>query len=86
MTATTWDTAIAERVKHLAGLGKLPPPGAHPALSALAVLSLIAATGIRHALIPASSIPKLSLPGAAATVSSPATGQAHADRRRAEPR
>jgi hypothetical protein len=63
MTVNTWDAAIAERVKHLAGLGKLPPPGAHPALSALAVLSLIAATGIRHALIPASTIPKLSLPG-----------------------
>jgi len=62
MTIFDWDTAIAETSTHLAGLGKLPPPAAqHPALQAIAVLSLTAGTGIRHQLTPASTVPALSI-------------------------
>jgi PcfJ-like protein len=63
MTTFDWTTAIAECCTHLAGLGNLPPPVApDPALEAMAVLSLIADTPIRHALTPDSTIPLLVLP------------------------
>jgi hypothetical protein len=62
MTVFDWNTAIAETSTHLAGLGKLPPPTAqHPALQAIAVLSLAAEAGIHHQLIPASTMPALSI-------------------------
>jgi hypothetical protein len=62
MTIFDWDAAIAETSTHLAGLGKLPPPAAHhPALQAIAVLSLAAEAGIQHALTPASTMPALSI-------------------------
>jgi hypothetical protein len=63
MTVFDWDTTIAETSTHLAGLGKLPPPLAqHPALQAIAVLSLAPSTGIRHQLTPASTVPALTIP------------------------
>jgi hypothetical protein len=62
MTAFDWTTAIAECRTHLAGFGNLPPPAAtDPALEAIAVLSLIADTPIRHALTPDSTIPLLTV-------------------------
>jgi hypothetical protein len=43
MTSFDWTTVIAEGCTHLAGLGNLPPPAArHPALQAIAILSLTA--------------------------------------------
>lgn len=63
MTTVDWHSAIAERCKHLAGLGKLPPPSVQdPALRAVAVLSVMAETDIRHALIAASTRPSLTVP------------------------
>ena len=63
MTTIDWTTAIAECCTHLAGLGNLPPPDAnHPALQALAVLSLTANNRIAHALTPASTVPVLTIP------------------------
>jgi PcfJ-like protein len=62
MTSFDWTTAIAESCTHLAGLGNLPPPSLqHPGLQAIAVVSLIAATPIKHALAPASTIPVLTI-------------------------
>ena len=63
ITTPSWTSAINARRKHLAGLGKLPPPVARAAaLRAVAVLSLVAEAEIRHALIPASTAPHLSVP------------------------
>ena len=63
MTTVDWHSAIAERCKHLAGLGKLPPLLQHgSALRAVAVLSAMAETNIHHALIPASTRPSLTVP------------------------
>ena len=63
MTSFDWTTAIAECCTHLAGLGNLPPPAAHhPALQAIAVLSLTAEARIDHALTPDSTIPALTVP------------------------
>jgi hypothetical protein len=62
MTIFDWHTAIAETSTHLAGLGKLPPPAAqHPALQAIAVISLAAEAGVQHELTPASTMPALSI-------------------------
>ena len=63
MITPSWTSAIAARRKHLAGLGKLPPPVARaPALRAVAILSLVAEAEIRHALVPASTAPLLTVP------------------------
>jgi PcfJ-like protein len=63
MTSFDWTTAIAESCTHLAGLGNLPPPAAqHPALEAIALLSLTADIRIDHALTPDSTIPTLTIP------------------------
>jgi PcfJ-like protein len=63
MTTFDWTTAIAECCTHLASLGNLPPPTAEDsALQAIAVLSLIADTPIRHALTSDSTAPILTVP------------------------
>jgi hypothetical protein len=63
MTSFDWTTAIAECCTHLTGLGNLPPPAArHPALEAIAVLSLTAEARIDRALRPDSTIPALTIP------------------------
>ena len=68
MIAMSWTSAINARRKHLAGLGKLPPPVARaPALRAVAVLSLLAETEIRHTPTPDSTKPHLSIPAFAGT-------------------
>ena len=49
---------------HLAGFGNLPPPLAqHPALEAIAIVSLVADLGIAHDLIPDSTLPRLTIAG-----------------------
>ena len=61
--AMSWTSAINARRKHLAGLGKLPPPVARaPALRAVTVLSLLAETEIRHTPTPDCTKPHLSIP------------------------
>lgn len=63
MTTFDWTTAIAECCTHLASLGNLPPPAVEDsALQAIAVLSLIADTPIRHALTSDSTAPVLTIP------------------------
>lgn len=63
MTTITWQCAITERCKHLAGLGKLPPPLARdPALRAIAVISLLADAEIHCTLTPESTAPQLTIP------------------------
>ena len=57
-----WPNAIALRTAHLAGFGNLPPPLAqHPALEAIAIVSLVADLGIAHELIPDSTLPHLAI-------------------------
>jgi hypothetical protein len=62
MTALDWTAAIAGCCTHLAGIGNLPSSAAkHPALAAIAVLSLAADASIDHALTPDSTIPNLTI-------------------------
>ncbi len=64
MTSICLHTQIAERCKHLAGLGKLPPPALQaPALRAIALLALVTERPIRHSLMPASTRTALAIPG-----------------------
>src|SRR5689334_6207813 len=59
--------AIAERSRHFAGLGKLPPPAAqHPAIRAAAALALVADPGMEHELVPHSITPQLTFRGCSA--------------------
>ena len=88
MTVNDLASAIDARCKHLAGLGKLPPPVASaPALRAIAVVSLLAETDIRHTPTPDSTAPQLTIPGYVGTdgVVENLLARADADRGRAVP-
>jgi hypothetical protein len=62
MTTLDWNTAIADCRAQLAAIGNLPETAQDHALEAIAVLCLVAAAPIDHALQPDNTLPVLTVP------------------------